>query len=109
MDEYSHLFRRAAQLSQDNAHLFIVSLIIVHLAEVIGFGGQPSLSRFVLVTYSFHFSNKTCFGVPWDCSVIGIFFYTPNRIILSPHFVSYLWGGFLGLHAVSFCVVALTS
>ena len=35
--------------------LFVASLINAFLAWSVGFGGRPSLVRFVVVPYSFHF------------------------------------------------------
>ena len=44
----------------------VASLINALLAWSVSFGGQPSLGRFVVVSYSFHFLNNGFNGAPWD-------------------------------------------
>ena len=51
----SPLWSFAAPLIRVNFGIFVASLINALLAWSVSFGGQPSLSRFVVVPYSFHF------------------------------------------------------
>ena len=46
--------------------LFVASLINALLAWSVSFGGWPSLGRFVVVPYSFHFFNNGFNGALWD-------------------------------------------
>ena len=86
--------------------LFVASLINSLLAWSVGFGGRPSLGRFVVVPYSFNFLNNGCNGALWDCQSFGSFFITQPWSVLLHNFVPDLFGELLGLHGAS-CLVVL--
>ena len=56
--------------------LVVASLIYALLAWSVSFGGRPSLGRFVVVPYSFHFINNGFNGALWDVQSFGYFFVT---------------------------------
>jgi hypothetical protein len=78
----------------------LLPLINALLAWSVSFGGRPSLGRFVVVPYSFHF-------LIMGCSKFPIFFITQPWSVRLHNFVPDLFGDLLGLHGAACLVVLL--
>ena len=91
--------------------LFVASLINALLAWSVSFGGRPSLSRFVMVPYSFNFFVMDLMvlrGMFKDTDI----FYNPTLICTSPQLLPWSvcrapWSSWCRLLGVAPCLVVL--
>ena len=88
--------------------LFVASLINALLAWSVSFCGRPSLGRFIVVPYSFHFLIMNLMVLGGMFKVSDIFLQPNPDLYFSTTFFPDLFGELLGLHGAAFLVVLQT-